>query len=88
QDRTNAGFHGTTQSEPVWPMLLILLTSLIAGELILSGIIARERFGSEPIAESSERSGAFANPFASEPAEPKQRQSSIQPVEEIVGANR
>ncbi|HUG20468.1 MAG TPA: CARDB domain-containing protein, partial [Planctomycetaceae bacterium] len=88
QGRTKAGFHGTTQSEPVWPMLLILLTGLIAAELILSGIIARERFGSEPIAESSEQSGAFANPFASEPSEPKQRQSSIQPAEEQVGASR
>jgi hypothetical protein len=57
-NRSGSGFRGETRTEPIWHVLLMLLIGLIAGELILSGIIARERFGSDPIAESSESSGS------------------------------
>lgn len=42
------------QSDPLWPFLLIILIGLIAAELLLSGMIARERFGADPIAETTE----------------------------------
>jgi hypothetical protein len=32
----------------------MLLVALLVGELVLSGIIARRRFGAEPISESAE----------------------------------
>jgi hypothetical protein len=35
-------------------LLLLALMALIAGELILSGVIARQRFGSDAIAETTE----------------------------------
>ncbi|NQV24195.1 MAG: BatA domain-containing protein [Rhodopirellula sp.] len=44
----------TNQTDPLWPMLLMVLVGLIAAELLLSGIISRERFGSDPIAETTE----------------------------------
>ena len=44
----------TNQTDPLWPMLLMILVGLIAAELILSGVISRERFGSDPIAETTE----------------------------------
>jgi len=44
----------TNQTDPLWPMLLMILLGLIAAELLLSGIISRERFGSAPIAETTE----------------------------------
>jgi hypothetical protein len=44
----------TNQTDPLWPMLLMILVALIAAELLLSGIISRERFGSDPIAETTE----------------------------------
>lgn len=44
---------GTNQNQPLWSTLLIVLIALIGGELLLSGLIARERFGSEPIAETT-----------------------------------
>ncbi|MFG0334757.1 MAG: BatA domain-containing protein [Maioricimonas sp. JB049] len=42
------------QSEPLWPLLLTLVIALILFELLLSGIIARERFGTAPIEEATE----------------------------------
>jgi len=44
----------STQADPVWPYLLIALIVLIMGELVLSGVMARERFGSSGIPEFSE----------------------------------
>ena len=44
----------TNQTDPLWPMLLMILVGLIAVELLLSGMISRERFGSDPIAETTE----------------------------------
>jgi len=44
----------STQADPVWPYLLIALIVLITGELVLSGVMARERFGSSGIPEFSE----------------------------------
>lgn len=44
---------GTALHEPLWPALLVILIGLIAGELILSGLISHERFGDDPIAESA-----------------------------------
>lgn len=44
----------TNQTDPLWPLLLMMLVVLIAAELLLSGIISRERFGSDPIAETTE----------------------------------
>ena len=44
----------TNQTDPLWPMLLMILVGLIAAELLLSGVISRERFGSDPIAETTE----------------------------------
>ena len=43
----------TNQTDPLWPMLLMILVGLIAAELLLSGVISRERFGSDPIAETT-----------------------------------
>tara|TARA_R110002073_G_scaffold335615_1_gene528120 strand:- start:1851 stop:4232 length:2382 start_codon:yes stop_codon:yes gene_type:complete len=44
----------STQSDPLWPYLLTGLILLITGELVLSGILARERFGVAGIPEYSE----------------------------------
>lgn len=46
------GSNPTTS--PLWPLLLMLLAALILGELIISGMISRERFGIEAISESNE----------------------------------
>ena len=45
---------GASHSDPLWPLLLMILIGLIAAELLLSGIIARERFGADPISETTE----------------------------------
>jgi hypothetical protein len=45
----------TNLRAPIWPVLLILLVALMAGELVLSGAIARKRFGAAPIAEMVEQ---------------------------------
>lgn len=49
-----ATLNRSVQSEPLWPLLLTLVIVLILGELILSGVIARERFGSAPIEEATD----------------------------------
>jgi hypothetical protein len=87
QDETADGFHGTTQSEPVWPLLLILMIGLMAGELILSGIISRERFGSNPIAESAGLAGNAASSIATEPSQPEPRRTKIREVQEEAKAS-
>lgn len=49
-----ASLSGSNQTDPLWPLLLMALIGLIAAELVLAGVIARERFGSEPIAETTQ----------------------------------
>lgn len=51
---TEAGEIIEVGTEPLWPFLLIGLIAVIAAELLLSGMISRERFGSDPIAETTE----------------------------------
>jgi len=53
----NANLSSTSHSDPVWPVLLMLLIAFMSCELILSGMISRERFGTETIAATSERFG-------------------------------
>lgn len=53
----NSSLSGTIHSDPVWPILLMMLIGFMSFELILSGMIARERFGTEAIAETSEKFG-------------------------------
>lgn len=48
-----ASTSSTTPREPLSPALLVALVALIAGELLLSGAIARQRFGVDNISESS-----------------------------------
>ena len=55
QTASSAALTGGNQSEPIWPILLMVLIGLIAAELLLAGVIARERFGSDPISETSEQ---------------------------------
>lgn len=45
---------GTAQQNPVWHILLMMLIAFMAIELVLSGLISRERFGSAAITETSE----------------------------------
>ena len=52
----------STQSDPLWPYLLIGLIVLITGELVLSGVLARERFGSAGIPEFSEMDAPLLGP--------------------------
>ena len=53
----NPNLSSTSQSDPVWPMLLMMLIAFMSFELILSGMISRERFGTAAISETSERIG-------------------------------
>ena len=61
----NSNLSSTNHSDPVWPMLLMLLIAFMSCELILSGMISRERFGTETIAATSERfgDGGFSAPM-------------------------
>jgi hypothetical protein len=52
QGRQAADGSTPVQSDPVWPLLLILLVVLIAAELLLSGSMSRHRFGADAIAET------------------------------------
>lgn len=45
---------GTARRNPVWHILLILLITFMTVELVLSGLISRERFGSAAISETAE----------------------------------
>lgn len=53
----SSNMSSNSHSNPVWPMLLMLLIALMSCELILSGIISHKRFGTEVIAETSEKFG-------------------------------
>lgn len=53
-DSSPGDLSGVQQRDPVWPLLLMMLIGLITAELALSGFIARERFGLDPIAEANE----------------------------------
>jgi hypothetical protein len=53
--------QASNQHDALWPVLLIILIAAMAAELLLAGNISRERFGSEPIPESS---GAWSGPSA------------------------
>lgn len=74
----------TNQSDPLWPLLLMTLVVLIGAELLLSGFISRERFGVDPIAETSElwteqqagfpvSYGKKPNPSPTEPGIPRRQ---------------
>jgi hypothetical protein len=52
-----ASISGTSTNDPLWPLMFMLLIGVIVAELVLSGVIARERFGSNPIAETTEPLG-------------------------------
>ena len=60
----NSNLSSTSHSDPVWPILLMMLIAIMSCELILSGMISRERFGTETVAETSEkfREGGFGVP--------------------------
>jgi hypothetical protein len=87
EDQTADGFRGSTQSAPVWPLLLMLLIGLMAGELILSGIISRERFGSDPIAESAGLAGSAPSSIPTELSQPEPRQTKTREAKEQVGVS-
>ena len=63
----NSNLSSTSHSDPVWPILLMLLIAFMSSELILSGMISRERFGTETIAATSEKfgDGGFGVPVES-----------------------
>ncbi len=50
---SNTFLAGSTRADPLWPYLLIGLIGLITGELLLSGLLARERFGSSGLTETN-----------------------------------
>ena len=62
QNLLSDGMSGHSHRDPVWPMLLMLLIAFMSAELVLSGIIARERFGTESIPETSEIMSQFTVP--------------------------
>jgi len=51
---SSTSFAGSLPTDPLWPYLLIGLIGLITGELLLSGLLARERFGSSGLIETTE----------------------------------
>lgn len=54
QNMLSSGMSSHSQRDPVWPFLLMLLIAFMSAELVLAGMISRERFGSEAIAETVE----------------------------------
>ncbi|MBI1310886.1 VWA domain-containing protein [bacterium] len=56
-----ASISGTSFDNPLWPLLFMTLIGMIVAELLLSGMIARERFGSDPIAETTEQFGEISS---------------------------
>ncbi len=50
----NRRLSGSDEREPLWPILLLALLAVMAGELLLAGVIARHRFGADRIAETTE----------------------------------
>lgn len=59
-----SGLVGTAQQNPVWHILLLMLIALMTVELLLSGLISRERFGSAAISETSDTFAARDNGFS------------------------
>ncbi len=55
QDKLSSGMSSMAHRDPAWPMLLMLLIGFMSAELVLAGMISRERFGSEAIAETVEQ---------------------------------
>ena len=55
-----ASISGTSFDNPLWPLLFMVLIGVIVAELLLSGAIARERFGSDPIAETTKHFGGVS----------------------------
>ncbi|MCA9084357.1 MAG: BatA domain-containing protein [Planctomycetaceae bacterium] len=57
---TRPTIAGTTDAAPVgghdplWPLLLAILIALVTAELLVSGLISQERFGSTAISESAD----------------------------------
>lgn len=45
-------------ADPLWPFLWVLLIGLLVGELLLAGMISRQRFGTTGITDYVEQSGA------------------------------
>jgi hypothetical protein len=94
---STTALSGTNQNEPLWPTLLMILVGLIAAELLLSGMISRERFGTSSIAETSENPAASAmdlpTAFSSQPSFTQQTtfttttSASDQHSHETVGTN-
>jgi hypothetical protein len=62
QNLLSTGMAGHSHRDPVWPMLLMLLIAFMSAELVLSGIIARERFGTDSIPETLESISRLAVP--------------------------
>ncbi|MCA9058224.1 MAG: BatA domain-containing protein [Planctomycetaceae bacterium] len=48
----------SSQHDPIWQILFAGLIAMMTGELVLAGFISRERFGSDPIAETSQQAGS------------------------------
>ena len=48
-------------SDPLWPFLLLGLIAILTGELVLSGILSRERFGTAGVPEFSELDAGFSS---------------------------
>lgn len=65
------------QHQPLWPSLIVLLILFLIAELFLASQIARDRFGSTPIAETTDAVGMSSEqyvanqPFGTPPASGK-----------------
>jgi hypothetical protein len=75
---------GASHSDPLWPLLLMILIGLIAAELLLSGIIARERFGADPISETTEHWAASPLTASAPDESPAPSQASPGPRREAI----
>lgn len=56
--------RGSTPSDPIWPLLLVLVIGLVIAELLLSGKMSRGRFGNDPVEETSEHHAENPSTFA------------------------
>ncbi|MEQ9409191.1 MAG: BatA domain-containing protein [Fuerstiella sp.] len=52
---SDSSLGSSSHRDPVWPLLLMLLIGFMSAELLLAGLISRERFGAEEISEMSEQ---------------------------------
>lgn len=55
QSQLSSEVASLAHRDPVWPFLLMLLIVFMSAELVLAGLISRERFGSKAIAETVEQ---------------------------------